>query len=276
MSVAANFAPAFRSMRFSVIVPAHNEARYLPACLAALRRAAEFNRASVEMIVVLNRCTDDTERIALTAGAMIVREDRRCLAAIRNAGARAATGEVIVTVDADSNVSANLFAEVEQLLATGRFVGGGISLRMERYSLGIRLTEAFLKLAMLCTGLSGGVYWSRLEDFRAVGGFDEKLPFGEDMDFAKRLRAHGRKSGRRFTTLRRAWIVTSCRKFDRFGDWHWFKFLLQAREIRRSMRNESSEFKDRYFYEFNDAGAPVAGTKSACGSVRAPEPDETR
>jgi hypothetical protein len=56
-------------------------------------------------------------------------------------------------------------------------------------------------------------------------------------------------------------IVTSCRKFDRFGDWHWFTFILQAREMRRCMRNESPEFKDRYFYEFNDASgdrAPAA------------------
>ncbi len=238
-------------MHFSVIIPAHNEARFLPACLAALGRATEYHHATVEIIVVLNRCDDATQAIATRFGAVTVREDRRCLAAIRNAGARIATGEVIVTVDADSVVSENLFAEVERLLATGRYVGGGITLRMERYSLGIRLTEAFLKLAMLCTGLSGGVYWCRREDFRAVGGFVETLPFGEDMDFAKRLRAHGRQTGRRFTTLRRAWIVTSCRKFDRFGDWHWFKFLLQAREIRRNMRNESSEFKDRYFYEFN-------------------------
>ncbi len=250
-------------MRFSVIVPAHNEARYLPACLVALRQAAEDHCASVETIVVLNRCTDATERIALEAGSKIVREDRRCLAAIRNAGARAATGEVIVTVDADSVVSRNLFAEIERQLAAGRYVGGGITLRLERYSLGIRVTALFFNLAMLCTGLSGGVYWCRIEDFRAVGGFDERLPFGEDMDFAKRLRAHGRRTGRRFTTLRRAWIVTSCRKFDRFGDWHWFTFAFRAREIRRSLRGESSKFHDEYFYEFNDAPGRRAGTEPA-------------
>ncbi len=240
-------------MRFSVIVPAHNEERHLPACLAALRRAADASRAEIEIVVVLNRCTDATESIAAALGARTVREDRRCLAAIRNAGARAATGDVIVTVDSDSVVSENVFAEIERLLASGRWVGGGITLRMERYSPGIVLTLAFLRLAMFVTRLAGGVYWCRIDDFRAVGGFDEKLPFGEDVDFAKRLRAHGRKTDRRFTTLRRAWIVTSCRKFDRFGDWHWFTFLLQARAIRRSLRGESSEFKDRYFYEFNDA-----------------------
>ncbi len=102
------------TMKYSIVVPAHNEERYLPACLGALRRAAEASRAECEFIVVLNRCTDATERLALEHGARIVREDRRCLAAIRNAGARAATGEVIVTVDADSVVSENVFAEIER------------------------------------------------------------------------------------------------------------------------------------------------------------------
>ena len=31
-------------------------------------------------------------------------------------------------------------------------------------------------------------------------------------------------------------IVTSCRKFDRFGDWHWFTFLFRGGEIRRGLR----------------------------------------
>lgn len=245
-------------MRFSVIVPAHNEEVCLPKCLLALRRSAESHRAEVEIIVVLNRCTDATERIALSFGAHAVREDRRNLAAIRNAGARVAIGEVLVTVDADSIVSENLFAEVDRLLATGRYVGGGTTLRPERYSFGIAMTWTLLRLALWCTGLSGGLYWCARKDFQAVGGFDEGRPFGEDVDFAKRLRAHGRRSGRRFTTLRRASIVTSCRKFDRFGDWHWFKFLLQTREIQRSLRGESTEFQDRYFYEFNSAVKPGA------------------
>ena len=122
----------------------------------------------------------------------------------------------------------------------------------------ILLVTTLLRLALWCTGLSGGLYWCARKDFHAVGGFDEGRPFGEDVDFAKRLRAHGRRSGRRFTTLRRAWIVTSCRKFDRFGDWHWFKFLLQTRAIQRSLRGESTEFQDRYFYEFNAAVKPDA------------------
>jgi glycosyltransferase involved in cell wall biosynthesis len=53
----------------------------------------------VEIIVALNRCTDRTEGIALKHGAKVVREDGRNLARIRNAAAKAATGEIIVTIE---------------------------------------------------------------------------------------------------------------------------------------------------------------------------------
>ncbi|MCU0978527.1 MAG: hypothetical protein MUF25_05090 [Pirellulaceae bacterium] len=43
---------------------------------------------------------------------------------------------------------------------------------------------------------------------------------GNHLDFAKRLKAHGRKRGKRFKTITKAHIVTSCRKSDTFGDWY--------------------------------------------------------
>jgi len=240
-------------MKFSVIIPAHNEARFLPYCLSALAKAQKAHRAEAEIIVALNRCTDETKQIAIARGAKVVEEDRRNLSAIRNAGARAATGDVLVTVDADSVVAENLFVEIERALKTGRYVGGGVRIRPERLSLGIGLTWALLAVALFFTRLSGGVYWCRREDFNAIGGFNEALPFAEDLDFAKRLRTFGRKSRRRFTELRRTHIVTSCRKFDRFGDWFFLKIvLLQGRAVLRGLKSGSTEFQDRFFYDFNN------------------------
>lgn len=240
-------------MKFSVIVPAHNEERFLPQCLNAIERAARSHNAEIEIIVVLNRCTDGTGRIAEEHGAKTIIEDRRNLAAIRNAGVRGANHDVIVTVDADSVVSENLFAEIERALESGRYVGGGVKVIPERRSLGIALTHALLWLVLFFTGLGGGVYWCRKEDFWAVDGFNEEMPFGEDLDFAKRLKAHGKKTGRRFTTLRKASIVTSCRKLDTFGDWLFFRIMfLEWRSWKRALSGESTELQDRYFYDFNN------------------------
>ena len=56
----------------------------------------------------------------------------------------------------------------------------------------------------------------------------------------------------RFTNLRDAPMVTSCRKFDRFGDWHMFAMALQLREIRAVVRGRDTAWVDRYFFDFND------------------------
>ena len=239
-------------MKVSVIIPAHNEQDHLGRCLDSIANSSRALGRSVEKVIVLNRCSDDTERIARAAGALVVREDARNLAKIRNAGVRASSGEIVVTIDADSTMSENMLPEIHKALSAGRSVGGGVPVRFERYSLGIRLAYFFLKLYLWATGLSGGLYWVLRRDFDAIGGFDEGVAFGEDIDFARRLKKHGKTRGLKYETLSDAFITTSCRKFDRFGDWYFFRLiLLDHGRMRRSLRGEDSSFADEYFYDFN-------------------------
>jgi hypothetical protein len=143
-------------------------------------------------------------------------------------------------------------AEIERLLATGSVVGGGTAFRPERTSPGIRATLALVTAMTFVARLSGAMFWCRRVDFDAIGGFDEEQLIGEDLDFARRLRAHGRRSGRRLTSLRDGPMIVSCRKFDRFGDWHMFGMALQAREIRAVLKGRDTAWVDRYFFDFND------------------------
>jgi glycosyltransferase involved in cell wall biosynthesis len=237
--------------RFSVVVPAHNEERYLDDCLDSIEDAAIVAPGDVEVVVVANRCTDATAEIALTRGAVVVEDASRSISAVRNVGARVASGDVIVTLDADCRMSPCAFVEIERKLSTGCFVGGGAAFVPERTSAGIAVTLAVVKLGMLVTGLGGAMYWCARQDYEAVGGFDESLQMAEDLDFARRLRAHGRLTGRRFTNLRLAPVTVSCRKFDRFGDWHMFGLVLDAPSVRASLRGSDRAFVDRYFYDFN-------------------------
>ena len=237
--------------RISVVIPAHNEQRYLPACIDSIKRAAGSIHCGVEIVVVASRCTDATAEVAAASGAIVVRDDSRNIATVRNAGIRASTGEIVVTIDADSLMHHDALGEVERHLATGRYVGGGASFVPERRSIGIDTTIAMVRLSMLITGLGGAMYWFRRNDFDAIGGFDERLTIAEDLDFARRLREFGRRSGRRFITLRSAPVVTSCRKFDRFGDWHVFGMIRHPGEVRASMRGTDTVFADRYFYDFS-------------------------
>jgi glycosyltransferase involved in cell wall biosynthesis len=200
----------------------------------------------VEVIVAVNRCTDHTEEIALKHCAKVVHEDSRNLARIRNAAAKAATGEIIVTIDADSRMTSNMLVEIDRLLRTGKFIGGGVPIRPERWSFGIIVTVLLLEVMLLWRRVSGGLFWCLRKDFEAIGGFNENLVSLEDLDFAQRLKASGKSKGKRFTTIRKAHIITSCCKFDAFGDWY---LLMNPRLVRRILRGKSQEDANHFYYD---------------------------
>ena len=238
-------------LTYAVIVPARDEEPRIGACLDAIRAAAHAANAGVEVVVVTNRCTDRTADVARAHGARVIDDPGHSLAAVRNAGARASQSDVIVTVDADSLVSPNTFVEIDRALASGRCVGGGVPIRPERMSPGILVSVVVLALLIAPLGVSAGLFWCWRRDFEAIGGFDERRRVAEDVDFALRLKAHARASGRRTGTLRRAPIRTSCRKFDRFGDWFFLRLLVcHPVRVWRMLRGHNDPMVDQFFYRF--------------------------
>jgi glycosyltransferase involved in cell wall biosynthesis len=69
-----------------VVVPAHNEEAMLPACLAALRRAAAAAGIPVHLLVVADTCTDRTAAVARACGARVISTGARNVGAARAAG----------------------------------------------------------------------------------------------------------------------------------------------------------------------------------------------
>jgi glycosyltransferase involved in cell wall biosynthesis len=232
--------------RISLIIPAHNEEAFLPGCLAAAKAAGDGVDAGVEIIVVLNRCNDGTERIALDHGCRIVREDAKNLSKIRNAGAAAAAGDIVVTCDADSRMHLGTFAEILRRLDAGKTIGGGALVLPERWSVGIVASVLSIVPYLAFTGVSFGLFWCFKRDFEAIRGFDERFVSVEDVDFACRLKAHGRASGRKWGTLVRTPLVTSCRKFDQFGDWYLFR---NPTFVRRVFRGDDRKAADHFWYD---------------------------
>jgi glycosyltransferase involved in cell wall biosynthesis len=232
--------------RISLIVPAHNEEAFLPACLMAARTAADRVGGGVEIIVVLNRCTDRTEEIVVASGCLIVREDAKNLSLIRNAGVAAATGEIIVTCDADSRMHPDTFKEIIHRLDAGKVIGGGAMVFPERWSIGIIASVLAILPYLAFTGVSFGLFWCFKRDFETIDGFDSRFVSVEDVDFARRLKAHGKKSGRRWGTLMRTPLTTSCRKFDQFGDWYLFR---NPAFVRRVFRGDDRKAADHFWYD---------------------------
>jgi glycosyltransferase involved in cell wall biosynthesis len=241
--------------RFSIIVPAHNEEVLLQRGLDAIHASIARTGTSAEIVVVANRCNDRTESIAEAAGAIVVRDGHRNIAATRNAGVAASTGEILVTVDADTVVHPEALAEIDRLASTGTFVGGGCRFVLERNSLGLAVTKFAVTTATTLSRTGGVIYWCSRQDFDAIGGFDEARRVGEDLDFAYRLRRHGRTTKRRFRNVRDAPAIVSVRKFDTFGDWHYItRFgtaVAHPRELRDMIRGTDSKFVDEYFFDYN-------------------------
>lgn len=88
-------------MRFSVVVPAYNEAATLPAALTSLQRQ-QLDGDHFEIIVVDNGSDDETAAVAHAYGARVVSEPRRGVCDARQAGVEAALGEFVVSTDADT------------------------------------------------------------------------------------------------------------------------------------------------------------------------------
>jgi glycosyltransferase involved in cell wall biosynthesis len=219
---------------FSVVIPAFNEEAYLPRLLDSIDRARERYAGSpnaVEVIVADDGSTDSTAAVARARGCRAVAAGARHIARARNAGARAASGHVLAFVDADSQIHPDTFNEIQRLMDTGRVVGGTTGAVFERQSAGLRCTRAALALfgvafrgwrAIRHRGMDTGVVFCAKADFDAIGGYREEHRWGEDVWFLFDLMRHGWRSGRRLEGATSTPAVFSTRKFDRYGDWHYF------------------------------------------------------
>ena len=216
-------------MKFSVVIPAYNEEKFLPRLLDSIE-VARLNysggRDQVEVVVADNNSTDRTAEVARQHGARVVHVAKRRIAAARNGGARAATGEILCFIDADSAVHPQTFNEIERVMSTGHYVAGSTGVTLERKSLGLMVTYCAFMPFVILTGIDTGVVFCRREDFEAVGGYDESRLYGEDVLLPMALRRLGRKRGQRLTRIPKAKALGCTRKFDQFGEWHYFSIMM--------------------------------------------------
>jgi len=191
----------------SFIIPAHNEEALLGRTLSALHESAWVLGETYEVIVANDTSTDRTAAIVMEQGARVVAVNRRQIAATRNAGVTAATGELFIFVDADTVLTPHVLRAALRMLRGGA-VGGGCSVRIDGrlppYAL---VLERLLQVVSPWIGLAGGcfLFYTRQAYLRA-GGFNEALYAAEEVAFAQRLKRQGR-----FVILRE-FVITSGRK----------------------------------------------------------------
>ena len=209
----------------SLVIPAYNEAHLLPRLLDTVDVARLRFRGgpqAIEIIVADNMSTDDTARIARARGCRVATVTTRRIGAARNGGAAIAKAPILCFCDADMQIHPDTFNAIAAAIADPKVIGGATGVTMERWSAGIALTFSLILPLVWLTGMDTGVVFMRRDDFEQLGGYSEDRHFAEDVEFLLRLMRVGWRRGQRMRRLRPVKAVASTRKFDRYGDWHYF------------------------------------------------------
>jgi glycosyltransferase involved in cell wall biosynthesis len=101
--------------RISVVIPAYNEEVTIASCLSSL--AHQDYSGTVEVIVVDNASTDATADIARTYGARVISEPTRGVCLARQRGTEAATGQIVVSSDADTTFPATWLSQIDATMS---------------------------------------------------------------------------------------------------------------------------------------------------------------
>ena len=217
-------------IRISLVIPAFNEEDYLPRLLDSVDEARErfpSGPGAVEVIVSDNGSSDGTAVIAASCGCRVVREKKRIIAAVRNRGAQAARGRILAFTDADNIIHRNTFCEIERALAFPKIIAGATGVHLERMSPGIAAAFAAMMPMVWATGMDTGVVFCRRREFLDIGGYDENLLFAEDVRFLWTLKKLGKQRGQRLIRIGKCKAITSTRKFDKFGEWHYIGLMIR-------------------------------------------------
>jgi glycosyltransferase involved in cell wall biosynthesis len=206
--------------KVSVIIPALNEERYLAECLRGISR--QKARFPVEVIVADGNSKDSTRAIARKFKCKVIVERKRTIAAGRQAGAKLATGDVLVFTDADSRPEpewlSRLVAAFDDPKAVAAYGSLAIydSKRGGTYAKFIT-TYFFWASKMEIAAGAGSNMAVRAKDFWKVGGFDTDLVTGEDIDLQKKLKRRGK-----LVYCKKARTSVSARRIQ---DWGLARFL---------------------------------------------------
>ena len=205
MAPEASTMPANRPV-ISSIIPTLNEAQSLTATLKSAQATVD-----VETIVVDGGSSDETAELARTfAATLLVVAGGR--AKQLNAGARAATGDVLLFLHGDTRLPERFAEHVLNLLATPGTVAGAFKLGIDGTAIGLRVVE---KLANFRSRLFQMPYgdqaiFTRSDLFHSIGGFPD-MPIMEDFVFVRRLKKEGR------IALAPVAVTTSSRRWLKVG-----------------------------------------------------------
>ena len=198
-------------MNFSVIIPVLNERACVPRAIASIHAA----RTDVEIIAVDGGSDDGSRQWLLQQPGVRLAESTRGKGPQQNAGARIATGEVLIFLHADCELPADAFERLEESFSNLGTVGGGFLVRFKEprpASLHVLSFAMNLRLQILRRCFGDHALFVRRQTFDAIDGFPD-WPLFEDYAFVRRMKRRGK-----FSVINSP-ITISARRFLERGVW---------------------------------------------------------
>ena len=207
-------------MKFSICIPTLNEEKYVGGILSCLEKQTFKD---FEVIVVDGGSQDKTKEIVLKFSGkypiQFLKSPQRGVSFQRNYAAKKASGQYVIFFDADVMIE-NDFLErinnhlekqdIDILTAWNKPISNKPIDEFIYLFVNIFMLELIKKKS---PGAVGVFICVRKSSFEKIGGFREKVNFGEDFDLAKRLH----DSGFTYALLRKPKIQVSVRRFDKEG-----------------------------------------------------------
>jgi rSAM/selenodomain-associated transferase 2 len=197
----------------SVIIPALNEAGTIAATARSAREAG-----AGEVIVVDGGSGDGTPDAARTAADVVIPSPPG-RARQMNAGARAASGAILLFLHADTTIPGGAIESVRKAVERDGFLGGAFSVRLAVSPSAPPLRRASLRLTARMIGVRAQLFraytgdqaiFLRRDVFEKIGGYPE-IPLMEDVELSRRLSRRGR------TVLLSLPVTTSARRWETHG-----------------------------------------------------------
>jgi len=185
-------------IKISLVIPAYNEEKYIGECLRAAKASGQF----YEIIVVDNASTDKTrEECEKIDGVKVVRENNKGITWARQCGYKAATGDVLAYVDADTRMPSEWFSAVQYAFTenTSLAVLSGPYIYYDDTPVNQLIVKylwwyifAFPLYWWVGYMTVGGNFAIKKDVLDRMGGFDTAVQFyGEDTNIARRASEHG-------------------------------------------------------------------------------------
>ena len=231
-------------MKTSFIIPAHNEQHFIAPTIKAIQHAAHTTNTPFEIIVADDASTDQTATLARSLGATVIPVTHRQIAKTRNSGAQAATGDLLVFVDADTTLPPQTLAAAIRSITQGSIAGGALVAMDAPVSPGANLSiHLWNAISRLYRWAAGCFVYALPQPFHAVGGFDEQFFASEEIELSKALQKQGP------VNILSQHVITSARKLQQ----PWRKQMIQL--LTKTILTNGKSLHQRqgleYWYETN-------------------------